>query len=1525
MKPLLRLTIAAGLVLAMAASSYAASYNVTLAPGWNTIANQITTDGGNNVRTIFLRPAPPLGSKLQHFDLTTGTFGSLETYEQLPSGGTTWIPGTNILNTGDGVVFFNPTSSNVTLTINGIAHVPKLPINIGSGPALVGRQTNDVATLTDILGFKPPNFTAVYRFIPGPGHDPTVFASSNFTVYAFNAGAWATPPGVPPTFNVGESIWVTTNGTLPSVLRGPSSQTVCPGNRVGFAAAATGTPPLSFQWLFNGKPISGATANTYVIPIATATNSGSYSVQVTNPFGSTTSKPATLVSGDTQPPVIVCPSNIVTACQGPGGTFVQFGVGIADNCDDAPTLTINPPSGSQFPGGVTTVTVTATDASGNTTNCTFTVTVVDKTPPQISCPPNRVVMARDPKGALVYYSVAATDDCDTNVKVDCQPPSGSVFPLGSTVVLCKATDSSGNTSACRFVVTVVDPSCCRAKLWTQPDVSSPGGRFGHVMAYDSNRGRVVLFGGENPNGILGDTWEWDGSAWTHVGLGAVVTHIIPTGPPGRTHAAMAFDSRIGQVVLHGGRGVTGGLLDDTWLWDGSNWTEVTSKSVGARFNHAMAYDEARQVTVLYGGSDANGGELGDTWEFDGAKWNLAAATSTSIGPRQGHAMAFGSAQRQLLLFGGQTKGVASSDTWQWDGKVWKQLAKTGPSPRAFHSMAYSDNCDAVVLFGGGTNGVLTLNDTWEWDGKAWAQTAAKLPPGRGQAAMAHDSAHGQTVLFGGTQFGKEWLGDTRLYGSDQTPPQVVSVDAICGDQVIIVAFDGPVSAFSAEDTNHYVVVCNAGVNATARTMLANNGSPVDDPLITGGANRIIQATLTDDPRIVRLTTADPINGFCTLFLGGIQDACGQTLAGAQIPLRCRIDPCVRGSAGTEFWLTFPGNYALDSTNHPQPQVFIAGPSGTIGTVSMPGMSPAFSSAFSIPATGIAAITLPSNADLGDAIDVVNSNAVHVVASTSISVYGLNHMPFTSDAYLGLSTRAIGNNYLVMAYGNLFKGVPDLNGTQFAIAATADNTHVMISPAVTVGSRAAGVPYTITLMQGQTYQLRCTNDAPADLSGTVLVSDQPISVFGGHRCANVPNNQVFFADHLVEQLPPTDLWGFNFVTVPLATRLAGDTFRVMALVDGTTVTTNGVAISTTLNRGKFVEFQLTKASQITANSPILVAQYADSSDFDLVLNSDPFMILVPPVAFFGPSYLVTAPSTDFTGNFLNLMVPSGSEGQVLLDGTFVSPTLFSAIGSSGYSGAQVPVSVGTHSVATTNNVAFGLIAYGWSLYDGYGYPGQSCGTAQGRPTQFTCPSVEQFVQAGTNCLAAVPDLTKKVGNGGAALLITQDPAPGTVVAPGAYPITITITDPLGGTQTCRSILTVGPSPTAGLQCPSDIVTNCANASGQIVTYSVGMCNTNFTLTSVPPSGSLFPSGVTTVVCTAKNTAGVTESCSFTVTVNCPSAVRLSSNGSNLSIDWTGSGTLQQATKITGPWVPVQGALPPYLLKPTNSAAFFRITQ
>src|SRR5690606_17141152 len=129
----------------------------------------------------------------------------------------------------------------------------------------------------------------------------------------------------------------------------------------------------------------------------------------------------------------------------------------------------------------------------------------------------------------------------------------------------------------------------------------------------------------------------------------------------RNSHAMVYDSARGGTLLFGGyAGVFGSpdLFDETWMWNGSDWTRLDVAGPSARHSHAMAYDSARAVTVLFGGNHWMH-ELpvfdGETWEWDGIAWTQRTVAGPSPSPRHNHTMAYDAARGVTVLFGGYTE------------------------------------------------------------------------------------------------------------------------------------------------------------------------------------------------------------------------------------------------------------------------------------------------------------------------------------------------------------------------------------------------------------------------------------------------------------------------------------------------------------------------------------------------------------------------------------------------------------------------------------------------------------------------------------------------------------------------------------------------------------------------------------------------------------------------------------------------------------------------------------------------------
>ncbi len=407
-------------------------------------------------------------------------------------------------------------------------------------------------------------------------------------------------------------------------------------------------------------------------------------------------------------------------------------------------------------------------------------------------------------------------------------------------------------------------------------------------------------------------------------------------------------------------------------------------------------------------------------------------------------------------------------------------------------------------------------------------------------------------------------------------------------------------------------------------------------------------------------------------------------------------PITRDNLGTEFWLAFPTNLG-DGANFAGPKnlyLYISSPYSTTGMVSIPGLN--FSQPFTVQANQTTTVNIPTAADPKGANGVINDLGIHVVSNQEVAVYGLNQIEQTTDAFTGIPLDILDTEYMVLGWKNNIDAF--FARTQVNFVATENNTTVRITPAAPTLGRQAGVPYTVSLNAGQSYQLQAQG-IPLDLSGTILSSNEPIAVYGGHSCANIPTD-VPLCDFVVEQIPPTSTWGTNFYTVPLATRRLGDTVRVMASQDATSISINST-VAQIINKGEVYETLLSQASRIKTNRPVLVAQYANGQGFDNT-NADPFMMLIPPSEQFLPSYTVSTPAANFSTNFMNLVIPTVAIASITMDGTTLAANLFTPIPNTSHSAAQLSVPVGSHTFSS--EVPFGIYSYGFNVFDSYGYPG-----------------------------------------------------------------------------------------------------------------------------------------------------------------------------------------------------------------------------
>ncbi len=164
------------------------------------------------------------------------------------------------------------------------------------------------------------------------------------------------------------------------------------------------------------------------------------------------------VTDNIAPLITSCPANISTTTSASSCNAIVNWVApsATDNCSIA-SFTSDHHPGSAFTVGVTTVTYTAIDVTGNTTTCSFTVEVIDNQSPQISnCPTTTNVSTGNSCDAIVTWSTPiATDNCAIQSFTSTHN-SGSSFPIGTTTVTYTATDVAGHSTNCSFDIIVSD-------------------------------------------------------------------------------------------------------------------------------------------------------------------------------------------------------------------------------------------------------------------------------------------------------------------------------------------------------------------------------------------------------------------------------------------------------------------------------------------------------------------------------------------------------------------------------------------------------------------------------------------------------------------------------------------------------------------------------------------------------------------------------------------------------------------------------------------------------------------------------------------------------------------------------------------------------------------------------------------------------------------------------------------------------------------------------------------------------------
>jgi hypothetical protein len=383
--------------------------------------------------------------------------------------------------------------------------------------------------------------------------------------------------------------------------------------------------------------------------------------------------------------------------------------------------------------------------------------------------------------------------------------------------------------------------------------------------------------------------------------------------------------------------------------------------------------------------------------------------------------------------------------------------------------------------------------------------------------------------------------------------------------------------------------------------------------------------------------------------------------------------------GRDFWLAFPSN-----TSGTAIELNINASVSTSGTVTSP---MGLNIPFTVTAGVNTNIVIPAT-HIITADHTIENKGVRVQTADSVIVNAASHALGGADGITVVPVYALGTTYYATSYHNL-------NPSRFLIVATQNATTVTITPtATTLGGHAAGVPFNITLNQGQTYIVGSTGE----LSGSFITASAPISVTGTNHCAQIPTGATF-CDFLWETLVPVNFWGTNFVMGHLAGRSNTNyRIRIVAGTNGTNINING-AFVTTINAGQMYEAAVSAGTWVSTNNPVHVMQCAISQSVG-GSPGDPFLATVLPTDAYRSNYFFATSSTGSMSNhYITITSPTASTGSVLVDGAPPAGT-WTAIGASGWSYITRTLTTGQHTLTSTN-VVNGIV-YGWGGVTSYGY-------------------------------------------------------------------------------------------------------------------------------------------------------------------------------------------------------------------------------
>lgn len=273
----------------------------------------------------------------------------------------------------------------------------------------------------------------------------------------------------------------------------------------------------------------------------------------------------------------------------------------------------------------------------------------------------------------------------------------------------------------------------RSWLLREGEGPRPLARSGHSAVWDPAGRRMLLFGGNGPDGFLASLWSYhlETNSWRP---------LAPTpGPLPREDHTAVWDPDGQQMLVYGGSR-DGRALGDLWAYRiaDDTWVELTpEEGPPPRFRHGAVWDTVARRMLVFGGYGGAfpGGYLNDLWSWEPTTntWTPLEADCPCPSPRARHSAVWDARGERMFALGGFAGGIDYlSDLWSYEARTnaWRQPSPTGgpPTPRSAHSAVWDSSRGQMLVYGGYGGGV--YDELWVYTSSEFLSLEFRgaLPP-----------------------------------------------------------------------------------------------------------------------------------------------------------------------------------------------------------------------------------------------------------------------------------------------------------------------------------------------------------------------------------------------------------------------------------------------------------------------------------------------------------------------------------------------------------------------------------------------------------------------------------------------------------------------------------------------------------------------------------------------------------------------------------------------------------------------------